>query len=155
MKVLKIFFVLSLVSVITILFQGSINDNNSGEDLSKSVRVTVRIGKGGCSGGFGVCRIIIRNKSEGNNIETLGANEFIGTVKWNKSTFDVTTSSEYMHMGTYSEFFSGSTFAMEEDYTIEKNAIENKKPITLKAGTYNIENVNGQKQMSLNFEEIN
>lgn len=148
MKALKTFFILALVAAFTIPFQGSVNNNSGDEntgvntsepDISQKVTVRVTIGKGGCSGGFGICRIIIRAKSEGNSIENLGANEFIATATYSKSSFKLSTSRELMKESTHNQYFSGGTFVMEEDYTVEKNSINNKKEFTLKAGTYNIE----------------
>ncbi len=135
-SIIRFFAITLFVISLTI---GFINTDVS-TDVKKKVPVKITIGNSNCSGS-GICGIIKVNKSEFQDVSDLGPLQLysysFGATQ--SGSFFIQTSADLMSEQTYTQYFSGTNFVMENDYTIPANTIGNKKAITLKSGSYTIQ----------------
>ncbi len=142
MKKIKINSIRRPFSITLFLILLSVGFVNTGENSdSKKVSVKIKIGNSNCSG-LGICHVTEVAKSEINNISGLSSNELYCSFSWGMSQtgiLSVKTSREMMSEQTYTQYFSGASFVIEDNFTIPANTIGNKNAITIQSGSYPIQ----------------
>ncbi len=141
MKNIKLNSIIRFISItlsIISLSIGFINTVESSE--AKNVSVKIKIGNSSCSGS-GICQVTKVPKDQFSDVSGLTQEIYgiLGTTYGGNGQIGIQTRREWMSEQTYTQYFSGVNFVMENDYTIPANTIGNKKAITLIAGTYPIQ----------------
>lgn len=129
---------LALALLLISISVGFINTDENSE--AKKVSVKIKIGNSSCTGS-GICQVTKVPKDQFSDVSGLGPYEFYCSFSWGMSGGGtwIKTSRDMMSEQTYTQYFSGTNFVLENDFIIPKNTIGNKKAITLLSGSYPIQ----------------
>lgn len=139
MKNNKFNYAVRLIALMLLIIFFSVGFTNTSDDsLSKKVSVKIKIGNSSCTGS-GICQITKVSKNRFSDVSGL-EREFYGLIgtTWGGEHYVIQTRSDWMSGQTYTQYFAGENFVMENDFIITENTIGNKKAITLQSGSYPI-----------------
>ncbi len=143
MKNKKFSYISTLLAVTLFILSISIGFINTDEKSeAKKVSVKIKIGNSSCTGN-GICQVTKVPKDQFSEVSGL-TQEFYAMSSWSwgesqEGWFKIETRSNLMSAETYTQYFSGTNFVLEDDFTIPKNTIGNKKDITILSGSYPIQ----------------
>jgi len=132
----------TLIATVVVCIISFANLPATGERFPMDHPVKIKIGKSGCSEGFGICEMQKVTRSsyyEQHSMEEEGIFYAMIHYEGGESTCQIKTARDKMSENTFQKYFSGDTFTVEDDYTISVATIANQKEITIKAGTPNIQ----------------